>query len=324
MCREILKISLFLFIWLLSLPSFSMQSNDHKDRCKWIEKSPMPSARSELTTLVYEEKIYVLGGIGKDKALSSFEVYDTIEDKWTILASLPIPNHHGSLGIVNGKIYLIGGFVDLTWRHANGIIYQYDIEKNSWQDYDSLNMLRVAHTSESVDDRIYIFGGHGYKPSHVLYYMPEKKKMRELETHMPSPADHIASIINSDGNFIILGGRFRDGNLNQIRIYNPEKNRWFANNGLPYATSGHVVELIDNQIHILGGENLQKNITFKSHWYFDLEKNVWVESLDLPHGLHGMGAGVINNSLYVFGGAKSAGMNSFHTLQNKNFKLLCK
>ena len=69
---------------------------------------------------------------------------------------------------------------------------------------------------------------------------------------------------------------------------------------------------------------MQKNITFKNHWYFDLEKNVWVESLDLPHGLHGMGAGVINNSLYVFGGAKSAGMNSFHTLQNKNFKLLCK
>ena len=197
-----------------------MQSNEDRNRCKWIEKSSMPSARSELTTLVHDEKIYVLGGIGKDKALSSFEVYDAVEDKWTILASLPIPNHHGSLGIVNDKIYLIGGFVDLTWRHANGIIYQYDIQTNIWKEYDSLNRLRVAHTSESFGEKIFIFGGHGYKPSHVLYYLPEDKKMKELETRMPSPADHIASIINKDGTFIIFGGRFRDGNLKKIRIYN--------------------------------------------------------------------------------------------------------
>ena len=300
-----------------------MQSNEDRNRCKWIEKSSMPSARSELTTLVHDEKIYVLGGIGKDKALSSFEVYDAVEDKWTILASLPIPNHHGSLGIVNDKIYLIGGFVDLTWRHANGIIYQYDIQTNIWKEYDSLNRLRVAHTSESFGEKIFIFGGHGYKPSHVLYYLPEDKKMKELETRMPSPADHIASIINKDGTFIIFGGRFRDGNLKKIRIYNLEKNQWLANNGLPYAASGHIAELLNNKIHVIGGEDLQKNITFKNHWYFDLENNVWNESLDLPYGLHGMGAGVVDNSLYIFGGAKSAGMNSFHTLQNKNFMLNC-
>ena len=71
-------------------------------------------------------------------------------------------------------------------------------------------------------------------------------------------------------------------------------------------------------------EDLTKNITFKKHWYFDLEKNVWIESLDLPYGLHGMGSGICNNALYIFGGANSAGMNSFHTLQDKTFKLECK
>ena len=151
-----------------------------------------------------------------------------------------------------------------------------------------------------------------------------ERKMKELETRMPSPADHIASIINNEGNFIIFGGRFRDGNLNKIRIYNLKTNKWLTNNGLPYSASGHIAEILDNKIHIIGGEDLTKNITFKKHWYFDLEKNVWIESLDLPYGLHGMGSGISNNALYIFGGAKSAGMNSFHTLQDKTFKLECK
>ena len=46
---------------------------------------------------------------------------------------------------------------------------------------------------------------------------------------------------------------------------NLEKNQWLANNGLPYAASGHIAELLNNKIHVIGGEDLQKNITFKNH-----------------------------------------------------------
>ena len=61
----------------------------------------------------------------------------------------------------NNKIYLIGGFVDLSWRHANGIIFEYDIQLNKWNNHDELFWLRVAHSIETIDDNIYIFGGHG-------------------------------------------------------------------------------------------------------------------------------------------------------------------
>ncbi len=304
--------------------SFSAAAMFSEDDCKWVEKSDMPTARSEFSTLVHKNKIYVLGGISKDKAISNFEVYDPIKDQWKILSPMLDANHHGSLGIVNDKIYLIGGFVDLTWRHANGIIYEYDILNDQWKPYDDLSMLRVAHVAESIDNKIYIFGGHGYKPSHVLYYMPEEKKMREFETRMPSPADHLGSVIIDNKNIIILGGRFRDGNLKKIRIYDLKKNKWYANDALPFATSGHIAELINNKIHIIGGEDLNNDKTFKAHWYFDFKENTWSPALDLPYGLHGMGSGVINNELYVFGGAKEAGMKTFNTLQRKNFKLECK
>ena len=73
----------------------------------------------------------------------------------------------------------------------------------------------------------------------------------------------------------------------------------------------------------MGGENLDNDKTFKENWYYDFKKNNWYRSLDLPYGLHGMGSGVINNELYIFGGGKSAGMETFNTLQNKTLKLEC-
>ncbi len=320
MFHPIRNIFIFLIFILCTFYSLTALSNEE---CKWVEKAEMPTARSEFSTVVHNDKVYVLGGVSKTEAIANFEVFDPKTNKWEILAPMIEPNHHGSLGVVNGKIYLIGGFVDLTWKHANGIIYQYDIKNNLWKKYDDLSRLRVAHTSETIDNKIYIFGGHGYKPSHVLYYIPEEKKMRELETRMPSPADHIASIINTNGDIIILGGRFRTGNLNMIRIYNFKENKWFANEALPLKTSGHIAEIVKDRIYVVGGENLDNDKTFKENWYYDFKKNNWYRSLDLPYGLHGMGSGVINNELYIFGGGKSAGMETFNTLQNKTLKLEC-
>ena len=116
---------------------------------------------------------------------------------------------------------------------------------------------------------------------------------------MLSPADHFASIVyNND--IIILGGRNGSGNLNIIRIFQLEKNQWLHNNGLPFLVSGHIAEITYNKIHLAGSENIDKNITSKEHWIFDIKKNKWKESIDLPLGLQGLGSGVIDNNLYIF------------------------
>ena len=52
------------------------------DNCSWEEKQSMPTARSEFASITHNNKIYVLGGISGDKALSNFEVYNAIENTW--------------------------------------------------------------------------------------------------------------------------------------------------------------------------------------------------------------------------------------------------
>jgi len=317
MILRILFIHLFLFY-----ASQAQSMFGDNNQCKWEEKNPMITSRSEFSTLTEEENIYVLGGIRGSKALSNFEVYNSITDTWKKISSLPISVHHGAIGLVNNKIYLIGGFTDVTWQKPNKYVFEYDIPNDSWTKYDELLITRVGHTLEIIDNQIFIIGGHGYKPSRILKYNLKKKKIIEIESMMPSPADHFASIVYKN-DIIILGGRNGSGNLNIIRIFKLEKNQWLYNNSLPFSNSGHIAEIANSKIHIAGGEDIGKNVTSKAHWIFDIKKNKWEKSIDLPLGLHGLGSGVVNNKLYIFGGASEAGQKTYNSTQNKIYLFKC-
>ena len=66
----------------------------------WTERSPMPTARHHLASLVVDGKLYAIGGrlLGNgiprpvNEALSNFndnEAYDPKQDSWTILSPMP-------------------------------------------------------------------------------------------------------------------------------------------------------------------------------------------------------------------------------------------
>ena len=281
----ILRIILLSLVCAVSLPSNAMFEEMYNEDCQWIKKASMPTARSEFSTLVYNNKIYVVGGINGKKALSVFEVYDANLDKWKKLAPLPISIHHASLGVARDKIYLLGGFIDLTWKNVNSIIYEYDIVNNLWNKHDTTSKLRIAHVSESIDDKIFIIGGLGYEPDYILFYDPEKKKIKELDTEMPWPADHLASVLDENNNFIILGGRIGKSNLNKARIFQQTTDKWLFIDELPFATSGHIAEMVENKLHIAGGEDLDNKSTFDDHWYFDVELKEWFESVKITFWL---------------------------------------
>jgi Kelch motif len=69
----------------------------------------MPSERSEVAVAEVREKIYVLGGFRGELEL---EIYDPSMDRWSRGAAIPRAVHHAAAVGLNGKIYLIGGYVD--------------------------------------------------------------------------------------------------------------------------------------------------------------------------------------------------------------------
>jgi hypothetical protein len=72
----------------------------------------MPTKRGLLSTFVVNEKIYAIGGStfsSSGLGLPTVEVYDPVTDSWEKKTDMPTGRHMFAGGMVDGKIYVIGG-----------------------------------------------------------------------------------------------------------------------------------------------------------------------------------------------------------------------
>ena len=80
----------------------------------WTTKAPLPTTRYAFTTGVIGGKIYAAGGYalltGGGPHLNVNEEYDPATDTWATKAVLPTARREAAAGVVNGKMYVIGGY----------------------------------------------------------------------------------------------------------------------------------------------------------------------------------------------------------------------
>ena len=72
----------------------------------------MTTARSEITSAVLDNGIYVVGGFENGRnPVSAVEVYDPLANKWTTVSPLPQPLDHTAAAAASfdGKLYVVGG-----------------------------------------------------------------------------------------------------------------------------------------------------------------------------------------------------------------------
>jgi N-acetylneuraminic acid mutarotase len=102
----------------------------------WKQKANMPAARTMSAAVAHDGQIYVFGGAddyavepGSVQATSSLFVYDPASDTWTESADMPFERWFMSAGLVDGKVYLIGGSKN-TWpfRPFSPEVWEYDLE----------------------------------------------------------------------------------------------------------------------------------------------------------------------------------------------------
>ncbi len=98
-----------LYLFLL-IPSLIFNVTYATTESYWSNGAPMPTARSEITSAVLDNKIYVIGGFENGHNTTSVvEVYDPITNKWTTAAPLPQPLDHPAAAAFDGKLYIVGG-----------------------------------------------------------------------------------------------------------------------------------------------------------------------------------------------------------------------
>ena len=106
----------------------------------------MATGREDFTGVVYEDEIYVFGGVNGGY-LSSAEKYDISGDSWSSLAAQPGPMAGSSAMVCDGFIYIVGG-INADGRHLQ--TWRYDPRDDSYLVLGSI--AERGHSGSSCED----------------------------------------------------------------------------------------------------------------------------------------------------------------------------
>src|SRR5262245_20851183 len=139
----------------------------------WAQKKPMPLPSHHVAFATLDNKIYAFGGFklpdsgppGWEPIANAWE-YDPAADTWKELAPMPAKRGAAAAGVVNGKIYVVGGANSLPGVSENGIhprrphnilatVEEYDPATNTWQQRRSMLLARNHHVAGGVNNKVY-------------------------------------------------------------------------------------------------------------------------------------------------------------------------
>jgi N-acetylneuraminic acid mutarotase len=277
----------------------------------WIMKAPMPAGvRGEVAAVVYQNKLYAIGGNVASNAVPRNEVYDPATDSWRVLAPTPVARDHLGLALVNGRIYTFGGFVKTVHDGAGTDVFEYDPAADTWRSRAPLKSPLGSVGAAVVDNKIHVFGGRGLDKvtttTHAVYD-PATDKWTDAAP-LSKGRDHMG-VVAAEGKIHVIGGRFANpvDRTDMHEVYDPATNTWSTAAPLKTPRSAVAAALYRGMIVVDGGEWPPEKRTFTENEGYDLKTGSWVSLAPMPLGSHGFGAGAIGPNLYFVGGATLPG-----------------
>jgi hypothetical protein len=132
---------------------------------------------------VVNGKIHLLGGATlpaefkestfhprSNVSVGTHEVYDPATNTWTRRADMPTPRNHAAVGVVDGRIYMIGGrsgSVFIPNATNVDIVEEYDPAKDLWTLRQPMPTPRSASVWGTHNGRIYVLGRRNPPPRPV-------------------------------------------------------------------------------------------------------------------------------------------------------------
>ncbi len=195
----------------------------------WKALAPMPSKRGSALAAVVNDKIYVIGGAttipgSKETAVfpthphmsvGTVEEYDPAANTWRERSAMPTPRNHAAIGVVAGKIYVIGGRVGAAFiglASDISVVEEYDPATDQWSGPRArMPIARSAIGAAVYRGRIYVAGGE-YQDPHMM-------------------------------------ATFR-----AVEAYDPASNTWTEMPPMPVSRHGLAVGIIGNRLHVISGD----------------------------------------------------------------------
>ena len=299
----------------------------------WELKTQLSTERITFATAVVGNKIYLIGGtlyadVKPGKAvrgpygISIVEVYDTQTNTWQRVADMPTPRHGAKAAVVNGTIFVFGGWNGKDGNFANRkypvSVEAYNPQTDTWIQKKEMPVSRVEFDIGVVDGRIYIIGGAirrdggGERIGRVDVYDPATDTWVEGR-EMPTPRSNLGVGVVSNRIYAI-GGRgwppIRIGpHLTVIEEYDSRSRQWRKRGDMLDTRDSFATVVVRDSIYLIGGTILAgvPHEFLASVNVYDPQEDTWDEIPAMPIPLVPNGAAAVNGKIYVFGGSADVG-----------------
>lgn len=187
----------------------------------WTAIRPLPGRRCSARAQEVGGKIYVIGGFGPmengkpgTRVTGANQVYDPEKNTWEDRSPMPTARNHIFSGVVDGKIYMIGGRLGsggASTASPTDVVEEYDPAKDLWGNLRApMPTARSGGGDATYQGKIYCAGG-------------------EYSNRQYSAA-------------------FR-----ALEAYDPATNTWTILPSMPVAKHGQGTAFLGNKLHLAGG-----------------------------------------------------------------------
>jgi N-acetylneuraminic acid mutarotase len=270
------------------------------------------SVRQEHSVVALDGEIYIIGGYNP-QATDSVEAYDTQTMTWRTSTSFPEVMNHGNAGVIDGKIYVAGYYIDGTMSDATTKVYAYDPLLEEWAERTPLpEGTERAASCVCVDSGLlYVIAGakNGMSVDTSSRYDAAADSWEALPP-LPERREHcVAGVIN--GTLYIGGGRADaiEGIEEKTWALDLSEMQWVERAPLVPPRGGLAGAALRGRLFLFGGEGSHDsdNGVFPDVSAYDPATDTWEALPPMLVPRHGFGAAVMDDRIYLAGGADRQG-----------------
>ena len=219
----------------------------------------------------------------------------TPSSSWLTLAPMPSSRQELATAVLNGKIYVIGGYNQNTV--STNTVEVYDPVTNAWTSAHPIPVALNHNSAAVAAGKLYSFGGRSRE---VFVYDPAGNTWSAVAPmnflHDATPA---VGVINNK--IYVAGGVDLVGSsTREAEVYDPAMNTWTSVAAMHVARNHVSGGVINGKFYAAGGRGSIDAPTDLE--VYNSQTNTWSTLADMPTGRSGTAAGIINGELYVFGG----------------------
>jgi len=270
---------------------------------QWMERAMMPTARSRLALVPYEEKTYAIAGATAAGVSGIVEVYDPESNGWLPRASKPTATSNVGGIVLDGMIYMPGGYT--AEGQVTDMLEVYDPHDDAWLTRDPLPEPLCAYAIAAAGEQMYLFGGwdgQQYVPS-VYIYDPTVDRWTS-GTLMSQPRG-FAAASELNGMIYLAGGYDGEREYALLETYDPAQEArgeapWSSRAAMAAPRGGLGLVAAGSALYAIGG-GWEQQVDFNER--YDPNTDTWSSiPAPLPAQWRNLGVAALGGRIFAVGG----------------------